>query len=123
MPGRISADLNVPVDGIVQSVGSFAATSNSTPQAIAANGNISLAGPPNPPGAVIVTPGAAVAGITLDIGLVDQQELTIFNNSAFTVTFAAVGASHVNDGAGDVINANVAGKYVWFASVGAWVRS
>jgi hypothetical protein len=70
--------------------------------------------------AIIVTPTAAVTGVIIPVGGSTGQMLTVINNTAFTITFAAVATSHVADGTLDVIIANSARDFIW--SGAAWFK-
>lgn len=119
---RSAPGIDQPVPGILRAQNQLIDVGNSTPQVIANNGNISLGSPPY--GAVIVAPAAAVTGVTMDVGLIDQQGVVVHNNSANTLTFAAVATSHVIDGTADVIPAQTCRFFIWLASsnggAGAW---
>jgi len=57
----------------------------------------------------LLTNNGAYTGIILAVGTVDGQQLTLINNTANSVTFAAQGTSNVADGASAVIAATAAG--------------
>ena len=82
-------------------------------QPLANNGAIAIAGPSVT--SVRLSTAGAVTGITMPAGQVDQQEVTLFNESANTITFAAVGTSRVADGTTAVIAANQGMRLVWNA--------
>jgi hypothetical protein len=84
---------------------------------LASNGTISTAA-----SWAIVAPTAAVTGVILGAGTWDGQFLTVWNGSAFSVTFAAPGTSNVAAGVNDVIPAGQAVFYQWSADVGQWDR-
>ncbi len=87
-----------------------------TPTSVLATGNTIT-----PTGnAVIFTTGGAVTGVIMAAGSVDGQEFTILNNSANSITFAAVGTSRVADGASAVIAANTRMTLVWSAAASLW---
>lgn len=71
-------------------------------------------------------PAAAATGAILAAGSKDGQELIIVNESANSITFAAVATSRVLAGTSAVIAANTAMKLVWIAAAqsgtGAWVN-
>lgn len=58
-----------------------------------------------------VNPGGNVTGIILGAGSFDGQLCIVLNESAFTLTMAASGTSHVADGTSDVIAAKTAAQY------------
>lgn len=91
---------------------------SSSPTVLATGGTLTFTGPAQ----VTVAPTANVTGIILALGTVAGQVLTIINESAFTVTFAAAGTSHVADGTSDVIAATTARKFVWDANTSLWYR-
>ena len=115
---RVAGHIDVVMPGVLRANMQIVHVANNAPQVIAANGNIALGNPPF--GAVTVAPAGAVAGITMDKGFVDQQEVLVHNTSAFTVTFAAVGTSNVADGVADVIPALTVRHYIWLMSQFAW---
>jgi hypothetical protein len=84
--------------------------------AIATGGTITTAGPESQR----VNPAAAVTGIILAAGTVAGQRVTVVNESAFTVTFAASGTSNVADGTSDVIAATTARSFVWDSVQALW---
>ena len=69
---------------------------------------------------LLLAPIASITGVILSAGAANGQVLTIINNSAFTITFAAVATSRVADGINDVIAATTARQFVWSGS--AWFR-
>jgi hypothetical protein len=69
-----------------------------------------------------VTTAGAVTGVILASGTVAGQLVIVVNESANTITFAAVGTSHVADGTSDVIAANTARMFVWDSSNSRWYR-
>ncbi len=69
-----------------------------------------------------VAPAAAVTGVILQAGTQPGQKITVVNESAFSITFAASGTSGVADGTSDVIAANTAREFVWDSSNNLWYR-
>lgn len=67
-----------------------------------------------------VNPAGNVTGIILQKGNAPGQEVTVINESAFTVTFAAVGTSFVANGTAEVIAANSGRRYLWNTVTGKW---
>jgi hypothetical protein len=67
-----------------------------------------------------LTTAGAATGVILTAGTYDGQELTLFNNSANSITFAAVGTSNVANGTSAVIAANAGMTLVWSASDTKW---
>lgn len=74
-------------------------------------------------GASRVAPAANVTGIILEAGSESAQVVTVVNESAFTVTFAAAGTSNVADGTSSVISANRCALFVWDSSTSRWYRN
>lgn len=71
---------------------------------------------------VRVTAAAAITGVILGAGFVPGQEVTVINESAFSMTFAASATSHVADGTSDVIGATSARRFVWDTGTALWYR-
>lgn len=74
----------------------------------------------NNAGAVITTNGGAVTGIIVQAGTIHGQSLTILNNTANTVTMAAVGTSNVAGGVAAIVPANAALNLIWNAIDSRW---
>jgi hypothetical protein len=89
---------------------------SSSEQVIATSGTINTTGI----GEAKVAPAGNVTGIILQAGIFAGQECVVTNNSAFTVTFAAVGTSHVADGVSAIIPANRAMFFKWSSSSSKW---
>jgi hypothetical protein len=70
-----------------------------------------------------VNPGGNVTGIIMPAGTHPGQKGTIVNESAFTVTFAAVGTSRVADGTSAIIAANRCMELTWNSATSKWYRS
>jgi hypothetical protein len=102
---------SVKVPSVVQAPASAQALSNGTTITL----NLAYA-------AIPLTATAAVTGIILAAAANSGQTVTLINQSAYTVTFAASGTSNVADGTGDVIAAGTAGQYVWDGSTSLWYR-
>lgn len=95
-----------------------------TSQTLTTNGTIAL--PTQPRDILPVTSAAAVTGIILAVGKYDTQVITVLNRSANSITFAAVGTSNVAAGAGAIIAAGEAARFLWDANyagagAGRWV--
>jgi hypothetical protein len=71
----------------------------------------------------LLTNNGAYTGIILTAGTVDGQQLTLINNTANSVTFAASGTSNVADGVSAVIAANRAMYFEWSATAALWFHS
>lgn len=70
-----------------------------------------------------VNPVGSVTGIILEAGTDNGQVVTVLNESANTVTFAASGTSNVADGTSSVIVATRCALFVWNSSTELWYRS
>jgi hypothetical protein len=71
-------------------------------------------------GSTIVAPTGNVTGVILASGTTAGQEVTVTNQSAFTITMAASGTSHVADGVSDVIAANNCRTFKWNSLNSLW---
>lgn len=71
-------------------------------------------------GSTVVGPTGNVTGVILGVGATAGQKVTVVNKSAFTITFATSGTSHVVDGTSDVIAANNARLFEWSAVDSLW---
>ena len=80
----------------------------SSSSALATGGTIAITNP-----VTLVAPTAAVTGVILTSGTVTGQTQTVINNSAYSITFAAVATSHVADGTSDVISARTSLTFIW----------
>lgn len=70
-----------------------------------------------------VNPAGNITGVILGAGNFDGQVAYLLNESAFTITFAASGTSHVADGASDVIAAKTGATFVYDgADTALWYR-
>ncbi len=67
-----------------------------------------------------VNPAGNITGVILAAGSFGDDRVTVINESAFTITFAASGTSHVADGVLDIIVANSARTYIWSAGTSLW---
>ena len=85
--------------------------------ALAGSGTISTAASWSP-----VAPTAGVTGIILQAGALDGQLVTVHNESAFSITFAAAATSNVAQGANDVIAAGQRITYQWSVNTTRWDR-
>jgi hypothetical protein len=94
-------------------------------QTIATNGTIywSLSATTNPVRSVRVGQAAAVTGIILQAGGFPDQRLTVLNEGAFSITFAASGTSNVADGVSDVIATLTAREFIWDQNNSWWYRA
>lgn len=98
--------------------GHFALQQTSSPQSVATGNTITTVGI----GAARVTTSGAVTGVILQAGAYPGQVVTVINESANSITFAASGTSHVADGVSDVIGANTARGFVWDSGPALWYR-
>ena len=96
--------------------GDFALRQSATAAALATGGTVAVA----TLGVSRVSPTAAVTGVILGNGFFAGQIITVVNESAFSITFAAAATSHVADGASDVIAALTARAYVWDSGTSLW---
>lgn len=90
--------------------------SDVTAQAIATSGTITLAG-------YVVTrlaPTGNVTGVIMPAGTQAGQRVILLNESAFSITFAASGTSHVAGGTGVVIAANSKLELIYDGSTSLW---
>lgn len=69
-----------------------------------------------------IAPAGNITGVILQNGRFGGDVVTVINESAFTVTFAASGTSKVADGTSDVIAANTAASYTWSSGTSLWYR-
>lgn len=83
--------------------------------ALATSGTISLAA-----AAALVAPTSAITGVIIPVGAFPGQVINVINNSAFTITFAAVATSHVADGVSDVIPALTSREFIYSGT--SWFR-
>src|SRR6266704_331927 len=97
----------------------LAPTVSATAVAIAASGTIATAGID----VSRVAPTGNVASIVLASGTVTGQPCQVVNESAFTVTFAASGTSHVADGVLAIIAANRKMDFTWDGGTSLWYHS
>lgn len=67
-----------------------------------------------------LTTSGAVTGAIIAAGTITGQRITLVNESANSITFAASGTSNVADGVSDVIAANTGASYTWSGSL--WYR-
>jgi hypothetical protein len=99
--------------------GAVAVGQSASAPAIANSGTITTAGT----GEARVAPTGNVTGIILQAGSVAGQQVIVVNESAFSVTFAAVGTSNVADGTSAAIAANRCMVFVWDSSTSKWYHS
>lgn len=95
------------------------AVQSGTAPATATSGTIATAGL----GASAVNPAGNITGVILQAGTQPGQQVTVINQSAFTITFAAAGTSNVADGVSDVIPATSARAYTWDSLTSLWYRA
>jgi hypothetical protein len=92
---------------------------SATAPALATGGTITTAGV----NSARVAPTGAVTGVILQAGTIAGQEVTVVNESAFSITFAVVGTSNVADGVSAVIAANRAMYFKWNSVTAKWYHS
>lgn len=78
--------------------------------------------PPGFSSSMIVNPVGPITSMVLAVGVQDGQQLTVLNQSANTITFAASG-SNVADGASAVIPALRAMYFEWSAALSLWLHT
>lgn len=104
-------------------VGVYTEQSDPAVQALSNGSTITL--PTNLGIGVIVSSTGNVTGIILTVGANDGDPLYISNSTAFTVTMAAAGTSHVQNGTACVIRASAGASFRWEATLnsaaGIWV--
>ncbi len=106
---------NLYVTGGFNSSAGFYFTASNTPASLATGGTISLLGLPN----ISVAPTTDVTGVILQAGFAGQ--FTIVNNSsAFTITFAASGTSHVAAGTLCKIAPNSSCIFYYNSAISLW---
>ena len=123
--------INPATQGLISSRGLSGATNHqilllaatlalgqSSSAALANGGTINTSGT----GVSRVNPTAAVTGVFLGVGVYAGQIVTVINESAFSITFAASGSSTVADGVADVIPALTARGFVWDSGAALWFR-
>lgn len=102
----IAAPMSSPVTGV---------------QSIADNGTIAL--PTTGTNALVATSSAAnKTGVILTAGIADGQVITLINNSANSLTFAAAGTSNVADGTSAHLAALTAMRLTWDSTSSRWYR-
>jgi hypothetical protein len=111
--GVLATDGGLTVFGNVTTGGIISLKQSASAASLASSGTIAV------PGLSIsrVTTSAAVTGVILASGTVNGQIVTVINESANSITFAASGTSHVADGTSDVIAATSARSFVWNGSL------
>jgi hypothetical protein len=106
-------------NGNIATSGNVSVGQSATAAALATGGTITTANI----GEARVAPTAAVTGIILQSGTVGGQTVTVVNESAFTVTFAASATSHVADGVSAIIAANRKMDFTWNSATSLWYHS
>jgi hypothetical protein len=90
-------------------------------QALSSSGTIKVA-TDGMYGLIPVTETGNVTGMILETPTRTNSTVKIINRSAFTITFAASGTSHVADGTSDVIAASSAATYTYDNGTTLWYR-
>ncbi|HLY29662.1 MAG TPA: hypothetical protein VKQ36_01415 [Ktedonobacterales bacterium] len=99
--------------------GYIAVGQSANAQVVVSNGTITVSGI----GAARVAPTANVTGVAMQAGTQAGQQVTVINESAYTLTFDVAGSSNVADGTADVIPANAARSFIWDSGgAGLWYR-
>lgn len=96
--------------------GTISLLQSTTAAVIATSGTITTSGV----GVARVAPTGTVTGIILQSGTNAGQMVHVINESAFSVTFAASGTSHVAQGTSTVIPANGRLSFCWDSSTSLW---
>lgn len=104
--------------GSIWCAGYLASGQSATAAATATGGTITTAST----GVARVAPVAAITGVILQAGTKAGQQVTVVNESANSVTFAASGTSFVADGVSDVIAATSARMFIWDSGTALWYR-
>jgi hypothetical protein len=99
--------------------GTVCLAQSATEAATATSGTITTAGV----GLARVAPTGNITGVILQAGTIPGQTVTVWNNSAFTITFAAVGTSNVADGVLAVISANRKMDFTWNSVAAKWAHN
>jgi Pectate lyase superfamily protein len=96
--------------------------SNDSVQTLSTGSTINTASDGNY-GAVPVTAAVNVTGLILQAPSSGFTQITVINQSAYTMTFAASGTSHVADGTLDVIPALTSRAFVYDGNTSLWYRA
>ncbi len=67
-----------------------------------------------------VAPTAAITGVILATGSIAGQQVVVLNESAFSITFGALGASNVSIGTNCLIPAGTHLQFVWDSVTARW---
>jgi hypothetical protein len=118
--GALSTDGagNLIVASLVSGASIATKQNTGTAPTIATSGTISTAAL----GISRVTTGGAVTGVIMQAGTFAGQEVWVVNESANSITFAAVATSNVSNGVSGVIAALNGRKFVWdsLSTPAAW---
>lgn len=98
--------------------GGLVLSASSSPTTLTNGATVTWTGP----AMVTVSAAGNITGLIIAVGTVNGQAMLVINESAFTLTFAAAGTSHVADGVSDVIAALTARKFVWDSNTSLWYR-
>ena len=98
--------------------GSAGGNQSVTSPALGTGGTISIA-------SVVsrVNPAAAVTGVILPSGAMPGQQVTVLNESTFSITMAATATSRVADGVACVIAAQTTKTFTWDSGAPAWFHN
>jgi len=102
--------------GNISTQGNLALGQSTTAVATATAGTIATANL----GTSLINPAGAITGVILASGTIAGQKCTVINESAFSVTFAASGTSHVAQGVSLVIAANGKYDFSWDSTKSLW---
>jgi hypothetical protein len=114
LPGLVALGTNAGIAGGAVAGAGGAVYTAQTPKSgtvptLASSGTVTH----NGFGMCVVTTGGAVTGAIVQPGTLPGQHLVICNNSANTITMAAVGTSNVAGGTAAIVPANAALHLVW----------
>jgi hypothetical protein len=115
---RIYSDSGYTTRSVEISGGTVSLLQSTSAAATAGSGTITTAGV----GVARVSPAGNITGVILQAGTLPGQKVTVINESAFSVTFAASGTSNVADGTGDVIATLTAATFTWDGGTSLWYR-
>jgi hypothetical protein len=99
--------------------GGFAIGDFSSPAVTATSGTITTSAK----GTTKTNPAGNITAVVLQAGGNDGQQVTVINESAFTITFAAAGTSNVADGVSDVIAALTSRVFTWDSHTNLWYKA
>lgn len=105
--------------GYVTHSGAITSQESASAPALASSGTITTAGI----GSARVAPTANVTAVVMGTGTKAGQEVVVINQSAFSITMAASGTSHVANGTSAVIAANRCMFAKWDSVTSLWYHA